>query len=233
VRTLVLWDIDHTLITISGLSGEIYGAVFLEVTGRPLETLASMTGRTDRAIIAETLRLHGITPTTEITTAFADSLAEAFDIRQDEIKARGRELPGVRAALIALARREDVVQSVLTGNMKSIAVCKLTAFDMHTLVDFEVGAYGSDDAERPPLVGLARRRAETKYGEPFDATSTVLIGDTPNDVLAGRMGGARVVAVATGSSSEQELRSAGADLVLPELTDTDAVISAALRIGAD
>lgn len=228
----MLWDIDHTLITIEGLSGEIYAAVFLEVTGRPLESLANMTGRTDRAIVAETLRLHGIAPTTELIMTFADALATTFDARKDEIKARGRELPGVRDALAALAQREETIQSVLTGNMKSIAVCKLTAFDMQNFVDFEVGAYGLDDTERPPLVGLARQRAETKYREPFDATSTVLIGDTPNDVLAGHMGGARVIAVATGSSTEQELRSAGAELVLPQLTDTDAVISAVLHISA-
>jgi hypothetical protein len=57
--------------------------------------------------------------------------------------------------------RPDVVQSVLTGTMEPIALCKLAAFDLHTFVDFEVGAYGLDDTERPPLVPLARKRRRT------------------------------------------------------------------------
>jgi phosphoglycolate phosphatase-like HAD superfamily hydrolase len=191
-----------------------------------------MAGRTDRAIISETLRLNGIAPADEVVTAFADVLAAAFTARRDEIGPRGRELPGARAVLKELASRADVVQSVLTGNMKPIAVCKLTAFGLHDLVDFDVGAYGLDGLDRPPLVGLARRRAERKFGEAFDAATTVLIGDTPFDVDAGHRGGARVVALATGASDERTLRAAGAEVVLADLTDTGAVVRVLLRVSA-
>lgn len=52
VRTLALWDIDHRLLSIGSLSAEIYAEVFEDVTGRPLEQLADMTGRTGRAVPA-------------------------------------------------------------------------------------------------------------------------------------------------------------------------------------
>ncbi|WP_433463211.1 HAD family hydrolase [Spirillospora sp. CA-128828] len=230
MRTLVLWDIDHTLISIGSLSGEIYAEVFHHVTGRPLEKLADMTGRTDRAITAETLRLHGIDPTDQLTRAFAESLASAFAARQDDIRTRGRELPGARAALETLGRRADVIQSVLTGNMRPIAACKLAAFGLDGFVDMEVGAYGLDDTERPPLVKLARARAGQQYGQTFDSSTTVLVGDTPNDVSAGHQGGARVVAVASGASTATHLRAAGAELVLDSLTDTGAVVRAVLDV---
>ncbi len=230
VRTLVLWDIDHTLISIGELSNEIYGEVFRRVTGCPLKKLADMTGRTDLAITAETLRLHGIDPTDEIMKTFAETLAEAFSARQNDIRTRGQILPGARAAVEALDSRSDVIQSVLTGNMRPIAVCKLAVFGLDEFVDFEIGAYGLDDAERPPLVKLAQARAERRYGETFDASTTVLVGDTPNDVLAGHQGGARVVAVASGASSANDLRAAGAELVLESLADTDAVIRAVLDV---
>ncbi|WP_285497353.1 haloacid dehalogenase-like hydrolase [Actinomadura sp. NBRC 104425] len=230
MRTLVLWDIDHTLVSVRQLSGEIYGEVFREVTGHPLERLADMAGRTDRAIMADTLRLHGLEPTAEIMARFARMLAEAFSVRQEDIRARGRVLPGARAALRALADQSDVIQSVLTGNMKEIALYKLAAFELAPFMDFDIGSYGLDDAERPPLVKLAQQRAARKYGETFDAATTVLIGDTPNDVRAGHEGGSRVVAVATGASDEAALRAAGAELVLPDLTDTDAVVQVVLTI---
>jgi phosphoglycolate phosphatase-like HAD superfamily hydrolase len=60
----------------------------------------------------------------------------------------------------------------------------------------------------------------------FDKSTTVLIGDTPRDVRAGRNGGAHVVAVASGSDSVEVLRSEGADVVLPDLRDTRAVVAA-------
>jgi phosphoglycolate phosphatase len=54
----------------------------------------------------------------------------------------------------------------------------------------------------------------------------VLIGDTPLDVAAARATGARSVGVATGTSSAAELAAADADAVLPDLTDTAAVLAA-------
>jgi phosphoglycolate phosphatase len=69
-------------------------------------------------------------------------------------------------------------------------------------------------------------RATAKYGETFDKANTVLVGDTLRDVRAGRDGGARVVAVATGADSVESLRAAGADVILPDLRDTRAVAEA-------
>lgn len=225
----MLWDIDHTLINAGGLSGEIYAMVFSRLVGHPPEKIAPMAGRTDRAITTDTLRHHGIDPTPELMASFTASLAESFTARQDEFADRGHVLPGAHAALKALAARPDVIQSALTGNMKQIAVCKLTAFALIDFFDLEAGAYGMDGIERPPLVKLAQQRAARKYGEEFSASNTVLIGDTPHDVRAGHEGGAHVVAVATGATSAPALRLSGAEVVLTDLTDTPRVIQAILQ----
>jgi phosphoglycolate phosphatase-like HAD superfamily hydrolase len=228
VQTLVLWDIDHTLIELTGLSKEIYASAFAEITGRRLDHLAPMAGRTDLAITAETLRLHGLTPSNERLRAFGDALASGFAAREHEIRDRGRVLPGAQLALTGLAARTGVVQSVLTGNMVEIAIAKLRAFGLDSFVDFEAGAYGFDHSDRPPLVAMARERAARKYGVTFDRASTVLVGDTVHDVEAGHQGGARVIAVATGSSDQQMLRAAGAEIVLADLCQTAEVIQAIL-----
>jgi phosphoglycolate phosphatase-like HAD superfamily hydrolase len=75
---------------------------------------------------------------------------------------------------------------------------------------------------------VARAKAEAKYGTGFAGPATVLVGDTPLDVAAGRAGGARVVAVATGPFRADELRSTEADAVLEDLGDTDATLAAIL-----
>jgi phosphoglycolate phosphatase-like HAD superfamily hydrolase len=226
----VLWDVDHTLINAGGISKQIYAVVFEEVVGRPLDGLAEMAGRTDLAITGDTLRMNGVEPTEDVLAAFTGLLAERFAEHRDLVAERGRVLPGAWNVLRALAERDDVIQSVLTGNMEPIARCKLEAFGLDGYVDFEVGAFGLDGVERPPLVGLARKRAEQKYGTVFDPATTVLVGDTPYDVRAGHEGGARVVAVATGASPQAALRQAGAELVIPDLTDTEAVVRAVLDV---
>ncbi len=225
----MLWDIDHTLIKVRGLSREIYGDTFRKITGRPLERVAEMAGRTDLAITAETLRFHGIEPSSDLLATFVATLADGFAERRDELRSRGGALPGAHAALEALAARDDVVQSVLTGNLEPIARYKLHAFGLNRFVDFDIGAYGLDHTDRPPLVALAQQRARHKYGHRFDAASTVLVGDTVRDVEAGHKGGARVVAVATGTTSAAALRVSGADLVLTDLADTNAVVRAVLH----
>ena len=86
--------------------------------------------------------------------------------------------------------------------------------------------YGDAHEIRADLVPLARARAAAAYGGDFAGRATVLIGDTPLDIEAARLAGARSVGVATGGFSPAELAAAGADAVLPDLTDTDRVLAA-------
>jgi len=55
-----------------------------------------------------------------------------------------------------------------------------------------------------------------------------VVGDTPLDIEAALAAGARAVGVATGGYSVHALRAAGAHAVLPDLTNTTAVLSALL-----
>jgi phosphoglycolate phosphatase-like HAD superfamily hydrolase len=119
-----------------------------------------------------------------------------------------------------------VLQSVLTGNTRPSAQIKLRAFGLDRYLDFDIGAYGTDDDTRANLVHVARQRAEKARGVNFDNGATVLLGDTPNDVAAAQASGARIIAVATGKDSAANLSAAGAETVLPDLTDTSAVIAA-------
>ena len=64
----------------------------------------------------------------------------------------------------------------------------------------------------------------------FGEDVTVYVADSPRDVDAARIGGARSLAVASGRASAAELRDAGADAVLPELTDTARVTAVITRL---
>ncbi|MCP2337949.1 HAD family hydrolase [Actinomadura rupiterrae] len=222
---LVLWDVDHTLMETGGVGREVFADAFAQAVGQPMEQMAEVSGRTEPDIFRETAELHGVKVTAEMFEAFSEHLAKGYRDRVPEMQQRGRALPGAAKALAVLAEEPGVVQSVLTGNIRPVAETKLAAFGLDEHLDFEAGAYGSDDAVRPRLVAIAQKRAATRYETAFDATTTILIGDTPSDITTAHQGGARIIAVASGKSSATELSSAGADVVLTDLRDLDRLMA--------
>jgi phosphoglycolate phosphatase-like HAD superfamily hydrolase len=232
VHRLVLWDIDGTLVQAGEVGRDIFTEAFQAVLGRAPDqvtaTALAMAGRTDPEIALEFLAAHQIADRERHLPAFSEALVSALATKAALIRERGRALPGARETLAELGRSDGVVQSLLTGNLQPNALLKLASFELDGYLDFDVGGFGSDHHHRPSLVGVARRKAERKYGTSFDGAATVLVGDTPLDVAAGRAGGARVVAVATGSYGVDDLIAADADAVLEDLRDTGAALAAIL-----
>jgi phosphoglycolate phosphatase-like HAD superfamily hydrolase len=225
---LVLWDIDFTLLNAGGVGRSVYVSVFRELFGRDPVAVAPMAGRTERAIIRDTLTISGISDPRAQVDAFVAGLGRRAPGLREEFANRGHALPGAVAALTAVRAlgAGAAVQSVLTGNVRPVAEAKLAAFGLDRYLDLAIGAYGEEHEIRADLVHLARARATAAYGRDFGGPATVLVGDTPLDVVAAAETGARSVAVATGGSTAAELAAAGADCVLPDLTDTAAVLAA-------
>jgi phosphoglycolate phosphatase-like HAD superfamily hydrolase len=214
---LALWDIDHTLIDTRGVGRELSAAAFQQVTGQVMRQQAKIDGITEPIIFRETAKLHGLVTDRSDFERFARALAAAHQRRVTDLRERGHALPGAAAALSALANRE-VRQTVVSGNVRPVAEIKLEAFGLDHYISWELGAFGEDDDARPDLVRLALQRSDTA------AAQAVLIGDTPADVEAAHVNGVRVVAVASGRTDEATLRAAGADTVLPDLTDTGLLV---------
>ncbi|GAA4579185.1 haloacid dehalogenase-like hydrolase [Planotetraspora phitsanulokensis] len=230
INRLVLWNVDLTLVDATIVTREAYADAFRMVTGRPLVKLAPAMGRPDSEIIFETLAINGIVVEDRHLPEFLDALAVSFAAKHKRLAKEGRMMPGAKDALAAVSRLGGAVQSVLTGTIKGNAVHKLTAFGLNKWVDFEVGGYGEEVYPKATLLQVAQGRAKAKYGEPFTAQNTVLIGDSTRDVQAARIGGAAVIAVASGRSMAAELHEAGADIVLPDLTNASEVVAAVARL---
>ncbi|MGW4112150.1 HAD family hydrolase [Actinosynnema sp. NPDC004786] len=226
MNTLVLWDIDLTLIDARGLGRDWYRTALRATTGLDLVHVPAFAGRTERAITRELLTAHGLEPTEELVGRLHAELIAVATRERHLLPARGHVLPGALATLEALAAREDVVQSLVTGNLVEIARLKLAAFGLDPHLDFEIGGYGSVSEHRPALVLEAVRLATAKHTRDF---RTVVIGDTPHDVDAALRHDAVAIGVATGRSTTADLRGTGAHVVLDDLSDTAAVLRAVLN----
>jgi phosphoglycolate phosphatase-like HAD superfamily hydrolase len=222
---LVLWDVDYTLLSAGGLGNSLYEAVFKDLFGRDLTAIAPKAGRTDRAILLDTLALAGVAEPRAHVDDFMVLLGRRASAMDGSVQAYVRALPGAADAISALAAA-GVRQSVLTGNIRPLAAAKLAAAGLGEHLDLDVGAYGDAHEVRAELVRVARRAARAAYGSDFGGRSTVLVGDTPLDVAAALETGARAVGVATGSFPATDLVAAGAHIVLPDLTDTPLVLAA-------
>ena len=228
---LVLWDVDHTLIENGGVSKDTYALAFRLIAGRMPEVQPVTHGRTDFLIMRALLEANGVDAGGfETIESFRPFLVSAMKEVGPGLPSRGFVLPGVVEALRVLDGVEAVVQSALTGNVVENARAKLDPFDLTRWLDMEVGGFGSDAEVRSDLVRVAQDKAAAKYGREYDAESTILIGDTPLDVKAAQDGGAKVIAVATGVHDLDELRAAGPDAALRDLSDLDLFLSTLVEV---
>ena len=227
----MLWNIDLTLLDVAKVAREAYAEAFRKVTGRRLVQLPQMAGRTEPEVFFDALALNGVSlrdaaQSEPLLAPFGAELATSLAARRDLLTAQGQLLPGAAESLAAVAGQAGVTASVLTGSSRPNATLKLRAFGLDRYVDLTVGGFaGSDPYPKGALLCVARQRAEEKYGVRFAEAATVYIADSPRDVEAARIGGARSVAVASGRASTAELRDAGADAVLPDLTDPATLIA--------
>jgi phosphoglycolate phosphatase-like HAD superfamily hydrolase len=225
-RRLVLWDIDQTLIVTDGVAHEAYAAAIERTISQPWRGDLRFNGLTERAMAIRILRQHDTDPEPDLLAEFLVRIEEELHARAGLMAECGRALTGAEDALRAVAALDVMRQSVLTGNLQSVAALKLKVFGLDPWLDFSIGAYGDDDIERAALLPHSWRRAEALYGETYSAPATVLIGDTVRDVEAALAHGAAIVAVASGRTSADELADAGAVVVLEDLAGTGRVLDA-------
>jgi phosphoglycolate phosphatase-like HAD superfamily hydrolase len=221
----VLFDIDGTLVLTGGAGARAMMRTFEEVFGaRDPAVEVPFAGRTDTWIVSELARRHGYPCDDGALLEFRDRYVNRLATEILQPGPRKGVLPGVRPLLEALAERRDVSVALLTGNFEGGARVKLEHFDLWRY--FLCGAFAEDAPDRNALFGSAMTRIGA-CGVPIDAPSdVVIVGDTPLDVAVAVAAGARSVAVATGTFRADELRAAGADAVLEDLSDLAGALGA-------
>jgi len=221
MKTLLLWDIDGTLILSAGAGERALVVALREMFGidGTMEGI-EMAGRTDRWIARSIFKKFHLPVTAEKLTQYLDVYLAALPA--ELARKQGEVLPGVAEILAATHRHEGIANGLLTGNLRRGAELKLTHYGLWT--HFEFGAFADDAERRDELGPHAVRRACAHHQVEFATHRVWVIGDTPHDIACGQAIGAHTVGVATGRYSVAELQACGATAALANLGDAAAFL---------
>jgi len=214
--TVVLFDVDETLIHTGGSGARSWNAAFEKLYGIPADIgQHSSAGETDPQVARETFQgvLGRVPAQDELGKLYAQYLLHlAIDIWTSE---QYRVLPGAQDVLTRLAE-SGVMLGLVSGAMEGAARTKLAPANLNRF--FVFGAYGSDSPDRSELTKLAIAKA-TRMHDQLTPAQVYVVGDTPHDIDAARAAGAISVGVATGRFTKQDLSAAGADHSLGTLEE--------------
>jgi phosphoglycolate phosphatase-like HAD superfamily hydrolase len=223
MRKLVLFDIDGTLVLTGGAGLRAMNRALEDTLGHAngLDGIP-VAGRTDWSILVDAVTKVGREMDDELFATLRDGYLANLAV---EIEHPGKGpkavMPGIRELLDALTSRHDVLVGLLTGNFEEGARIKLGHFGLWRY--FACGAFGGDAADRNALVPVAVDRARA-CGLADIPAGVFVVGDTPHDVACAHAGGAIAVAVATGGHTVDQLRETGAQIVMTDLSDTQAFL---------
>ena len=213
----VFFDIDGTLIDTRGAGSQAMTVALNDEFGVPVDSLGvSFSGRTDRSIISDFFRLHGVVDSKAHFDRFCDRFIEWLRVTLP--KRQGRVLPGIVDVLNQLTVNKHVRLGLITGNLRRASRLKLDHYRLskYFYADGEpVGGFGDHHAERDDV---ARSAVAELAEQGADPARIWVVGDTTRDIGCARAIGAQVLAVTTGVASRDELEQAEPDLLLDDMT---------------
>jgi phosphoglycolate phosphatase len=217
---LVLFDVDGTLVHTGRAGTQAFAKTFATEFNAPngVEKI-SFAGRTDVNLVREFFSLHGIPATPENFERFFERYV--FWLDQMVAHSNGGPCRGVPEFLDGLrALPQPPLLGLLTGNIRLGAEIKLRRYQLWDV--FETGAFADDSEDRNQIAVAALERGRRVLGKDLQPDEILVIGDTPFDVRCGKFIGAKVLAVATGGATLEELKRHQPNWVVGDLTQIGA-----------
>jgi phosphoglycolate phosphatase len=217
---LVLFDVDGTLVHTGGAGIKAFAKAFAtEFNVHNGVEKILFAGRTDVNLVREFFGFHNIAATPENFRRFFERYV--FWLDQTVAQSNGGICRGVRKFLDDLrALPNPPTLGLLTGNIRLGAEIKLRRYNLWDV--FETGAFADDGEDRSHIAAAALERGSRVLGRKLSGDEVVVVGDTPHDVRCGRSIGAKILAVATGGATLDELKKHQPDWVMEDFTRINA-----------
>jgi phosphoglycolate phosphatase-like HAD superfamily hydrolase len=218
---LILFDIDGTLVHTGHAGTQAFKKTFAtEFNLHHGSEKMKFAGRTDVSLVREFFKIHALSETPEHFAQFF----ERYVFWLDHILSHstGTVCHGVRKFIGDLqALPQPPMLGLLTGNIRLGAELKLRRFGLWDI--FQIGGFADDNEDRNQIAAAAFERGRRVMGKNLQAQEIVVIGDTQFDIRCGKFIGAKVLAVATGGATLEELKKHKPDWAVEDLTRVTAL----------
>jgi phosphoglycolate phosphatase len=217
---LVLFDIDGTLVHTGHAGTQAFKKTFATEFNlhHGLEKM-KFAGRTDVSLVREFFKMHELPETPEHFAQFFGRYVFWLDHILGH--SEGKICHGVPKFIRdLLALPNPPILGLLTGNIQLGAELKLRHFGLWEI--FHFGGFADDNEDRNQIAAAAFERGRRVLGKNLRAEEIVVVGDTPFDIRCGKFIGARVLAVATGGATLEELKKHKPDWAVADLTQISA-----------
>lgn len=207
MKTLICFDINGTLIARDSRTDLPYSQAVDRLLGKEnaMEGVDT-SARSDQDVFMEILRNHQLTYTEALWKTFLGLYEEALEAWKDTDV--WRENADAVSFVHELADSGRYHLALITGELTMGAAYKLGKLGIWH--HFPVGGFGEHGLRRFDIAEYAVQAAKSHYG--VDAYDEVyVIGDTLLDIRTARHLGAKVVSIATGSNTKEELAAEGPD----------------------
>ena len=225
-KTLLLFDIDGTLIRLVGKSRITYKR-FTYAVNKTFGTNLPASAVPDYGHIVNTELLLLLSQKAGVNRKEAIKKLDTLyhytteHFRNHLSEYRTTILGGVKPLLSQL-KAEGYMLGIVTGNIEPIARMKMSKMGLDGIFDFGVYADGSN--RKKGMIIEAIKRANSISRRNFTLKKTLYFGDTAVDVREARSAGVKMLALATGHHTYEVLRKEDPDYLLENLSNTNAVM---------
>ena len=212
------FDIDGTLIKTPEYHILAYGKVIEEMFGVKLSVkdIFKHLGKTSEGIIKDILKEHNINYKEE---DIKNCVEKIDDLTIKLIFEKGVELyPNVREEIEKL-RNSGFLMGVVTGNKREVAEAKLKAAGLYEFFDKDLIITSKISHDRSILVREFKERAIKK-----GCNRIFIVGDTSNDILAGKANDVFTIGIPTEFYNKNELEMCSPNCVITDFKDLEKAI---------
>jgi len=225
-RVRIFWDIDGTLIRTNGAAAIPFKNAIMNYLGYSIELdRKKLSGFTDyeiiQSIFSDLNKEIEISEIDKILAEYSSNLANNLDLGD------ARKINEISEVLLELENSDEYENAIATGNCYLGAIAKLTHIDLIRFFKPEFLFHASPlNTSRDQIIAFAKKSLRhNQLG--------IIVGDSPKDIASAQKNNLKVLAVATGMHSEEELRKIQRFNVVKENWQKNELLDAIYEISVD
>ena len=225
-KVRIFWDIDGTLIRTNGAAALPFKNAIMNFLGSSIEfDRKKLSGFTDyeiiQSIFVDLNREIDISEIDKILSEYSSNLP--FNLKLGNAK----QINEISEVLLELENSNQYENAIATGNCYLGAITKLRHIELINFFKPELLFHASpQNTSRDEIIAFAKMSLAT-------GQVGIIIGDSPKDIASAQKNDLKVLAVATGMHSEEELRQIQKFNVVKENWQKNELLDAIHEISTD